>query len=132
MLKKLLAFVKKNYSVAVLVVLFSVLPAVALAAGSGVEGGLSDVKDSFGNTAITADDIPRTIAQVIEILLGIAGAVAVLFVLFGGFQYMTAGGSDDQVKKGKATIFNALIGIVLIVLAYAIVNVVVTLVTRGA
>lgn len=133
MLKNSLAFVKKNFSVAVLVLLFSALPLAALAAGGGVEGGLQDVSGSFSqNTVLNADSIPKLIGQIIDIALGIAGAIAVLFVIVGGFQYMTAGGSDDQVKKGKATIFNALIGIVLIVLAYAIVNVVVTLVTRNS
>ncbi len=65
---------------------------------------------------------------VINWLLGIAFAVAVLFLIIGGFQYITSAGNEEAAEKGKGTAINALIGIVIIVLSYVIVNVVANLV----
>jgi hypothetical protein len=93
--------------------------------------GLDDVSGNFKTgTLSNSDSIPRFIGNIIKILLGIAGAVAVLFVLIGGFQYMTSAGNEKAAEAGKTNIFNALIGIVIIILSYVIVNVVVDLVTR--
>ena len=53
--------------------------------------------------------------------LGIAGAVAVLYLIVGGFLYITAGGDEGKIDKAKNTIKNAIIGIVVILLALVIV-----------
>jgi hypothetical protein len=50
------------------------------------------------------------------------GYISVAFVVYGGFQYITSAGSADAVKKAKSTITNAIIGIVIAVLAGAIFN----------
>ena len=129
-MKKL--FVSAKQQIFVLAILLGLTVAPKLIYAQSVQSGLEDVHQPFGNTAINANDIPHTIAQIITILLGLAGGIAVLFVLIGGFRYMTAGGNEKQAEAGKTTIINALIGIALVILSYAIVSVVVTLVTRGA
>ncbi len=68
------------------------------------------------------------IKTVINWLLGVAFAIAVLFLIIGGFQYITSAGNEEAAEKGKGTAVNALIGIVIIVLSYVIVNVVANLV----
>jgi hypothetical protein len=60
--------------------------------------------------------------RVINLILGISFLVAVLFVVIGGFRYIVSAGNDDQAKAGRKTVINAVIGIVLIVLAYVIVS----------
>jgi len=51
----------------------------------------------------------------------IAGILAVIYLVYAGIIYITAGGNPDAAKKGQQGIINAIIGIVIIVLAYVIV-----------
>jgi hypothetical protein len=78
---------------------------------------------------------PRTanqlIRQVINWLLGITFGVAVLFLIIGGFQVIISGGNPEGQQKGKNTIINAVIGIVIIVLSYVIVNAIASFVSQS-
>ncbi len=60
--------------------------------------------------------------RVVNIMLFIVGAVAVIMLIFGGIRYVTSGGAQDQVTAAKNTIMYAIIGIVVAILAYAVVN----------
>ncbi len=64
------------------------------------------------------------IIKVINWILAIVLAVDVLMIIIGGFLYVTAGGDDGRAKKGRATVLNAIIGLVIIIMAYVIANVV--------
>lgn len=68
------------------------------------------------------------IRTVINWLLGIAFGIAVLFLIVGGFWYITSAGNEETAEKGKGTAINAIIGIVIIILSYVIINVISTLV----
>lgn len=59
---------------------------------------------------------------IIDDLIRVAGMVAVGFIIFGGFQYMTSSGEPDRTKKAKDTILNALIGLVIAIAASSIVS----------
>lgn len=72
------------------------------------------------------DDFSGTLLAVTNWILGFAAAIAVLAIIWGGIQYLTSAGNQDQVRSGKDTIKNALIGLVVAGLAYAIVNLIVT------
>ena len=76
-------------------------------------------------------NINELIAYVINILLGVAFGIAVLFLIIGGFWYITSAGNEETAEKGKNTAVNAIIGIVIIILSYVIVNVVSRLVAGG-
>jgi uncharacterized membrane protein YwzB len=52
--------------------------------------------------------------------------------MWGGFTILTAAGDEEKVKKGRTVIFHAVLGIIVILLAYAIVNWVVQALTSGA
>lgn len=67
--------------------------------------------------------LPYFISYFANFFIGIAGTVSLLFVLLGGFWYMTGGLTDDK-EKGKKTIFYALIGMVITLLAWIFVNVI--------
>lgn len=69
-----------------------------------------------------ATDISKILLAVFEILLRVAGLVAIGFVLFGGFQYILSQGEPEQVKGAKSTIINAIIGLVIAISATAVVN----------
>lgn len=59
---------------------------------------------------------------ILDDLIRIAALVAVGYVIYGGFKYMTSGGSPDGTKQAQNTIINALIGIVIAILAASIVS----------
>lgn len=82
-------------------------------AGTGLGGGLS------GETSITA-----FIFRIINIALALAGLIAVLYLVIGGFRYITAGGNEDAAGSAKKIILNAVIGIIVIILSFVVVRVV--------
>lgn len=57
-----------------------------------------------------------------EILLRIVAIVAVAYIIYGGFQYLVSQGEPDRTKSAKETIVNALVGLVIAILATTIVN----------
>lgn len=72
--------------------------------------------------------LPYFVTGIVNFLIYIAGTIAVLFVLLGGFWYMTGGLTDDK-EKGKKTITYALMGLVITLLAWIIVNIIMVQVT---
>ena len=90
-------------------------------------GGLFDWVDcaSYANGNLL-------IYKIIQLLLGLAGGVAVLFVIIGGFWYVTSAGNEEQAEKGRKTLTNSIIGLVVIILAATIIRIVVNTVTGGA
>lgn len=90
-------------------------------------GGLQGL---FGYGGLnSSQSLTELIANVIRLMLLFAGAIAVVFVIIGGYQYLTSGGNEETAEKGKKTLINAIIGVVIIVMAYVIINVIVNLVS---
>jgi hypothetical protein len=88
-------------------------------------GQLSGVSCTSGG----ANDL---IVNIINILLGIAFLVAVLMLIIGGFRYIFDAGNEKGSAAGKKTVINALIGLVIIILSYVIVQVVAKTVSSGS
>lgn len=86
-----------------------------------------------GINAAKADDVPEdvqvTVTDIINAVLYVVGILAVVMVIIGGVQYTTSGGDSAAVTKAKNTILYGIIGLVIAVLAYAIVNFVIGKVT---
>ena len=72
------------------------------------------------------------IRTVINWLLAIAFGLAVLFLIIGGFWYITSAGNEETAEKGKSTAINAIIGIIVIILSYVIINVVSGMVSNSS
>lgn len=64
----------------------------------------------------------KIVLNVIEIALQLVAYLALFFIIYGGFQYITSSGSADQASKAMKTILNALIGLVIAIGSVAIVN----------
>ena len=62
------------------------------------------------------------IKDIINILLFLIGAIAVIMIIIGGLRYVTSGGDQGQITGAKNTILYAVIGLVIAVMAFAIVN----------
>ncbi|MBP7760285.1 hypothetical protein KA093_00650 [Candidatus Saccharibacteria bacterium] len=77
------------------------------------------------NTNGSTNDVAGFVKSIINLLLYILGAIAVLMIVIGGIRYTTSGGDQSGVKGAKDTILYAVIGLVVAMMAYAIVNFVV-------
>jgi len=71
-------------------------------------------------TGLGSTDVRTTVAQIIRVAMGLLGIVAVVIILIGGFKWMTAGGNEEQVGEAKKWIFSGVIGLVIILSAYAL------------
>ncbi len=63
-------------------------------------------------------------AYIVNILLSVTGIIAVLFLIWGGFRYITSAGNDEVAESAKKTIQNAIIGLVIIILSYTIITII--------
>lgn len=80
-----------------------------------------NVLGNNGSSSGTSDFTLIALALVDD-LLRIAGFVAIGFIIYGGIQYVVSQGSPDQTGKAQSTIINALIGLVISVVAVAFVS----------
>lgn len=97
------------------------LPVLAASNDTLNPWGSDQLKDNIQTTTGLGERDPRDIAaSVIRIILGFLGIVAVVIILLGGFKWMTAGGGEDKVGEAKKLITAGIIGLVIIVAAFAI------------
>lgn len=95
-------------------------PDFATGTGAGITDGANCAKsDSNTDTLFGSTGIFHTIANV---LIYLVGAIAVIMLIIGGLRYVISQGNKDSVNSAKDTILYAVIGIVVAILAYAIVN----------
>jgi len=83
------------------------------------------VKDIGGGEADSAG-LTDMIKTIVNVLLFLLGAVAVVMIIFGGIKYTTSNGDSSQITSAKNTILYAVVGLVVAILAYAIVNFVIS------
>ncbi|MFH1252814.1 MAG: IPT/TIG domain-containing protein [Candidatus Uhrbacteria bacterium] len=87
-----------------------------------------EANQMFGNTDsdfVAASGLPTTnfvvmIAQIIRVILGFLGLVVVIFVIYGGFLWVTASGEIEKIKKAQKVIRNAIVGAIIILSSFAI------------
>lgn len=71
-----------------------------------------------------------TILNIIQVTIGVLALVAVIVIIFAGVQYTTSAGDAGKVKKAKDSILYGIIGLVIAILAFAIVNFVLSSLTK--
>lgn len=86
---------------------------------SSTEGSdLKTIGDKLGSD--TPQKLPELIASLINIFLSVLGIIFVVIIVYAGYLWMTDGGEGKKVTKAKALIGQAIVGLVIIVAAYAI------------
>ena len=102
----------------------SVAP-MALAVSGDLEDGIEDqlrpirqVYDPQG--AVSPDSLSEIIAKIIKTVLGFLGMIFLALIIYAGFRWMTAAGNDENISKAKKILSAALIGLVIILISYAI------------
>lgn len=81
--------------------------------------GAVSLPNPLGANINTANDL---YVVLIKAFLGAIGLVSLTFFIWGGFRLMTSAGSPEVVKKSKDTLLYALLGMVIVILSYTIVQ----------
>lgn len=93
---------------------------------------LATVNDILGcaikTGRISLQMVPYFITYISNFLLSIVGLISILFIVIGGYQYI-AGGLTDEKTKAKQYIYHALLGMGIAIMAWVIVNMVITIIT---
>lgn len=101
---------------------FTMLAPMAVMAQNPIQptgpGGLG--LEYASETGLGQKDIRVTVASIIRTAMGLLGIVAVVIILIGGFKWMTSGGSEEGAEEGKKYIFSGIIGLAIILSAYAL------------
>lgn len=81
------------------------------------------IKDGASvNTGTSDTKLPELIKNIVNILLFVLGAIAVIMIVIGGIRYTLSNGDSSAITGAKNTILYAVVGLVVALLAYAIVN----------
>ena len=102
------------------------IPSVALAQGLIPPTRPAGLPGSSGNT------VSDTVLLLIDLALAVVGIVAVAFLIYGGFLYITSAGNEETAGEAKRIILNSIIGLVVIILSYVIVTVIINALARGS
>ena len=103
----------------------------AIIAGGGGGGGGGSNKaagaaksgfDEVNKTVGASDDLHGSVGVILNIVYSIIGIVAVVMVVIGGVSYATSQGDPGRLKKAKDTILYGIIGLVIVLMAFAITN----------
>ena len=127
---------KVFFTFIILSAIFNFAPqARALSLITGCEKLKSDF-ESFGGSDIIPlfpehCTVQGTMITVIRFLSALIGVIAVLMIMVGGFKYMTAAGNPEKATSGSKTVIYASLGLVVVILAYALVSVVTNFITGG-
>lgn len=83
--------------------------------------GMSDISGQVQQAAGFGDvSVGSIIAAIIRAILGLLAAIFMILMILSGFRWMTASGNESQVEKAQETIKAALIGLIVVLAAYAI------------
>lgn len=91
---------------------------LSMSDGAASARGVDQAATLFGNTGI--------FTTVTNVMLFIVGAISVIMIVIGGLRYVISGGDTSNVTAAKNTILYAIVGLVVAMLAYAMINFVIT------
>lgn len=91
--------------------------------GANSARGTDQTADLFGNTGI--------FSTITNVLLFVLGAISVIMIIIGGLRYVVSGGNSTNVTAAKNTILYAIVGVIIAILSYAIINFVLGSFTPG-
>lgn len=99
----------------------SAVPMVVQAADTGTVGEAVGLPNP-----IKCPDATCLVSQVIRYILGIIAVIATIMFIWGGVMMLTSGGNAEQVKRAKETLVWATIGILVIMISWAVIRFVLT------
>jgi cbb3-type cytochrome oxidase subunit 3 len=97
-----------------------VMPAGAQSYDFMRDSGLAETAEGTGHTEVADVSVAEMAGIVIQAILALLGVIFLILTIYGGIIWMTAAGNDQRIDKAKKIIINSVIGLVIIVSAYAI------------
>lgn len=94
--------------------------------GLAVNSSLEVAREAVG---WSEQSLPVIIMRIVQVAMGFLGILAIVIVLYGGFVWMTAGGDEGKVETAKTILRNGVIGLLLILMAFAIASFVLRMLT---
>ena len=88
----------------------------------GMEGALQDDCSRVPGQAKELDGNQGVITTIINTMLFIVGLLAVIMIIYAGIRFVTAHGDEKQVESARQTIIYSVVGLIVAILAYALVN----------
>jgi hypothetical protein len=82
--------------------------------------GVGEVATVYGQDKNNTQDLRITIVKIINTSMLVLGIVFFVLFILSGFQWMTAGGNDDAVKKAKSRMSNAVIGLTIALVSWSV------------
>ena len=101
-------------------------PAIVFAQADTLNSNDLGVGAVQSSIKLGSGDVRQTAAQIINVALGFLGIIAVVIVLLGGFKYMIAGGNEDKTAEARKLIISGIIGLAIILSAWAITSFVIS------
>jgi len=86
---------------------------------TGPNTPLNSIAEQGAGYKSTAD-FQAIVGAVITMVLGLLGVVFLVLAIYAGYSWMTAGGNEEIVEKARKTIINSVIGIIIVLAAYAL------------
>lgn len=97
--------------------------AITLLPNAALAGGLVEPSTPAGLSSVSLD---VTINNIITAVLGLVGIIALGVILYGGFRWMTAAGNEEAVGEAKKIITAGVIGLIIVIVAWAVVSFVIS------
>jgi len=105
-------------------ILLTPLAAVRAAENNLLESqvGLNKIGEQYGASSLDDNNNSLTviIIRIINVSLEVLGLLVLVLIVFSGYQWMTAGGNEDQIATAKKRITNAAIGLLIVLMAWSI------------
>jgi len=93
------------------------LAPLALASAAHAQVSL-DLPSNFAG--FSTQDLKVTIENIVRIIVGFLGIITVVIILAGGFKWIASGGNEDKIAEAKKLISAGVVGLVVVLAAYAI------------
>lgn len=100
-----------EFSSGIIVFLMSALPVAA--------GGLEGSVDAPDLGKVKFGDLPTAITSIFNFVIIISAVIFIILFLVGGVQYLTAAGNEEQTGKAKRLLVDAIVGLVIVLAAWA-------------
>lgn len=85
-----------------------------------VQNALERLQGIRETAGFTETDLPTIIANIISVLLSITGMILLALIVYGGFIWFKARGNEKEVERAKNIMTDAIVGLVIIMIAYAL------------
>jgi nitrogen fixation-related uncharacterized protein len=88
--------------------------------GGSASGGLNAIQGVVYEDEGAVEPLPLTVLKIVRAFLSLLGAIFLVLTIYAGFLWMTSGGNEEQVGKAKKILRDSIIGLAIVITAYAI------------